>query len=229
MICGTPDGTKLEEKEVVNSSLFVNKMEATEEVDSDSCFLPPANSVSLDVEDFRRRMILAHNGYRNLHGSPKLKPLRELEDDAQIWAETIAAKGYLQYCEKLYNIGESLSSIELLSTEPPSAERIVHNWYLEIKNYSFAEPRWRRGAFHFSQLVWRNTTNIGIGIAPVPGEPRLFIVVRYFPTGNSNFPGEFEKNVRPRISKGSLGSLDESSFLRTYSRSRSFIFEDAYI
>ncbi|GFV29307.1 hypothetical protein TNCV_152551, partial [Trichonephila clavipes] len=30
MICGTPDGTELEEKEVVNSSLFVNKMEATE-------------------------------------------------------------------------------------------------------------------------------------------------------------------------------------------------------
>ncbi|GIX80521.1 golgi-associated plant pathogenesis-related protein 1 [Caerostris extrusa] len=202
-------------------------MESTEEGD-DSCFLPPANSVSLDVEDFRRRMVMAHNGYRELHGSPKLTPLPELEDGAQIWAETIAAKGYLQYCEKLHNIGENLSSIELLSSVP-TAERIVHNWYMEIKNFSFAEPRWRRGAFHFTQLVWRNTSHIGIGIAPVPGEPRLFIVVRYFPSGNSNFPGEFERNVRPRISKGSTGSLDEASFLRTYSRTRSLIFEDAYI
>ncbi|GIY04269.1 golgi-associated plant pathogenesis-related protein 1 [Caerostris darwini] len=156
-------------------------MESTEEGD-DSCFLPPANSVSLDVEDFRRRMVMAHNGYRELHGSPKLTPLPELEDGAQIWAETIAAKGYLQYCEKLHNIGENLSSIELLSSVP-TAERIVHNWYMEIKNFSFAEPRWRRGAFHFTQLVWRNTSHIGIGIAPVPGRASTFHCGSVFSVG----------------------------------------------
>ncbi|KAG8180007.1 hypothetical protein JTE90_020962 [Oedothorax gibbosus] len=199
------------------------------EEDNDFCFLPCPKNPSLDVEDFRRRLVLAHNGYRKLHGAPNLSHLQELEDAAQMWADTIAARGIKLYCEKLYNTGENLCSIDIINSVP-SAEGIVHNWYKEIKNYSFAEPRWRRGSFHFSQVLWRSSTHIGVGIAPVPGQPRLFVVVRYYPGGNSNMPGEFERNVLPRVSKGSSASLDDaSSFLRTYSRSRSLVFEDAYI
>ncbi|KFM57730.1 Golgi-associated plant pathogenesis-related protein 1, partial [Stegodyphus mimosarum] len=198
----------------------------------DSCFYPPDNKLTLDVEAFRQDMVSAHNRYRQLHESPPLTTLQELEDDAQIWAETIAAKGHLEYCEHLHNIGENLCSIDLI-TSVPSAKEIVRNWYKEIKQYSFAEPRWRRGAFHLTQILWRSTTHIGIGIAPVPGEPRLFVVVRYFPAGNSNFPGEFQKNVRPRMSlsstESSNWSQEDYSFVRTYSgRLRSFA-EDAYI
>ncbi|KAG8171957.1 hypothetical protein JTE90_015327 [Oedothorax gibbosus] len=109
------------------------------EEDNDFCFLPCPKNPSLDVEDFRRRLVLAHNGYRKLHGAPNLSHLQELEDAAQMWADTIAARGIKLYCEKLYNTGENLCSIDIINSVP-SAEGIVHNWYKEIKNYSFANP-----------------------------------------------------------------------------------------
>ncbi|XP_071038196.1 Golgi-associated plant pathogenesis-related protein 1-like isoform X1 [Parasteatoda tepidariorum] len=202
------------------SYLQITGMDEVDDSDNDSCFLPPSKNLSFDVEDFRQRTIAAHNTYRRIHDSPDLTHLQELEDGAQIWAETIAAKGYFQYCEHLYNIGESLCTVNLIGARP-TPEDIVRNWYKEIKHYSFAEPRWRRGAFHFTQMIWRSSLHIGIGIAPVPGKPMLHVVVRYFPGGNSNFPGEFQKNVLPRISAPSTGSLSQSmedcSFVRTYS------------
>ncbi|XP_054719714.1 Golgi-associated plant pathogenesis-related protein 1-like [Uloborus diversus] len=129
------------------------------------------------------------------------------------------------------NVGENLYEIDL-RTSSSRANDIALYWYREIKYYSFAEPRWRRGAFHFTQMIWRSTTHIGVGVAPVPGEPRLFLVVRNHPAGNSNYPGEFQKNVHPRISLKStdLWSVDDRSFVRTYSgRFRSITSEDAYI
>lgn len=42
-----------------------------------------------------------HNHYRTLHDTPLLEHHQDLEDGAQAWARTIAAKGHLEYCEKL--------------------------------------------------------------------------------------------------------------------------------
>ena len=45
---------------------------------------------------------------------------------------------------------------------------------------------------HFTQVVWKATTNLGIGRA-VSNSNNLYVVANYFPGGNMG--GEFEANV----------------------------------
>ncbi|GIY60273.1 golgi-associated plant pathogenesis-related protein 1 [Caerostris extrusa] len=48
-----------------------------------------------------------------------------------------------------------------------------------------------------SQLLWKSTTEIGVGVAKIPGQNKAYVVVNYRPAGNNNMPGEFERNVLP--------------------------------
>ena len=50
---------------------------------------------------------------------------------------------------------------------------------------------------HFTQMVWKLTTEIGVGVARVRGQDRWVIVAQYRPQGNSNMPGDFQRNVQP--------------------------------
>ena len=47
---------------------------------------------------------------------------------------------------------------------------------------------------HFTQVVWRKSEKIGVGIA-TDGRGTLFAVANYFPAGN--FMNQFKENVRP--------------------------------
>ena len=48
---------------------------------------------------------------------------------------------------------------------------------------------------HFTQLVWFDSTEFGIGMAPGQqnGMPCIFVVGRFKPSGN--YKGEYKKNV----------------------------------
>ena len=52
---------------------------------------------------------------------------------------------------------------------------------------------------HFTQLVWKSTTEIGVGVARVRGQDRWVIVTHYRPQGNTNMPGDFKTNVLPPL------------------------------
>jgi len=51
---------------------------------------------------------------------------------------------------------------------------------------------------HFTQVVWKGTTSIGVGVATVP-DPKYgsstVVVVNYSPPGNCQ--GQFPQNVLP--------------------------------
>jgi len=65
---------------------------------------------------------------------------------------------------------------------------IVKDWYDEYKNYNASNGN---SAKKFSQLVWKNSTKLGIGHA-YDGH-KLFVVALYKPPGN--IPGQFTANV----------------------------------
>ena len=48
---------------------------------------------------------------------------------------------------------------------------------------------------HFTQVVWKSTTEAGFGVAVCPNNQIMIVVGNYSPAGN--FMGQFSENVFP--------------------------------
>lgn len=71
----------------------------------------------------------------------------------------------------------------------------VQAWYDEIKDYNFSNGTFNSNTGHFTQVVWKGSEKIGVGICEMNNQ--CFIVANYDPPGN--FQGEYGKNVLPPI------------------------------
>lgn len=70
----------------------------------------------------------------------------------------------------------------------------VRSWYEEVKYYTWnAEPRISFKAAQFSQMVWRSSKELGIGLARTKNG-KVIVVASYYPRGN--IIGQFLNNVR---------------------------------
>ena len=67
--------------------------------------------------------------------------------------------------------------------------------YNEVCAYDFNRGEFSMSTGHFTQLVWSDSTEFGIGMAPGQqnGMPCVFVVGRFKPSGN--YKGEYKKNV----------------------------------
>ncbi len=74
-----------------------------------------------------------------------------------------------------------------------TAQEVVDNWYSEQNNYNYNHPGFNSGTGHFTQLVWKATTHIGVGRAT--NGNKTFVVANYIPAGNITNQGQFEQNV----------------------------------
>lgn len=82
----------------------------------------------------------------------------------------------------------------------------MQSWYDEVDKpgYKFANPGFKKGTGHFTQVVWVNTQRVGVALS----KDGHFICANYFPAGNMNVPREFEKNVLPKGAKAVLRDPD---------------------
>jgi len=62
-------------------------------------------------------------------------------------------------------------------------------WYDEVKDYDFKNQGFKKGTGHFTQVVWKDTKEVGFGYAD------SYVCARYAPPGN--YAGRFEENVFP--------------------------------
>ena len=156
-----------------------------------SVFIPSKT----DLERFQRDGLKRHNYYRKYHQSGALELTKKLNDYAQNYAETLAAKDQMAHSpkekrEKLYGdwTGENLyyfwSSSDGLTISGADA---VDNWYDEIKDYDFKKGRSKNGNVvgHFTQLVWKGSTQLGIGVAR-SSKNSVYVVANYHFGGNFN-------------------------------------------
>ena len=62
-------------------------------------------------------------------------------------------------------------------------------WFSERSKFSVQHPEY---ALHFTQVVWKNTRYLGLGVCSIPNGGVLF-VANYYPRGN--YKGQFADNV----------------------------------
>ncbi|CEF66097.1 CAP domain-containing protein [Strongyloides ratti] len=125
------------------------------------------------------------NEYRKWHNAPKLTEDRHISKLAQKRANQIALTSSLTRDDSDY-LGETVGVAYL-----PAAFLIAKKWYEEKKGFNFLLKRPKPGSQMFTQLVWKSSLIVGIGVA-VRGD-MVIVVCKYLPKGNT--PKDYKRNV----------------------------------
>lgn len=113
--------------------------------------------------------------------------------DSLIWNQNLAdkAKEHANRCifahDATANAGENLA---IGYSEDSLA---IKAWYDEVSFYDFSRGDFSYNTGHFTQMVWRGTTELGCAASQCP--QGRFLVCRYLAPGN--YLGEFRENVLP--------------------------------
>lgn len=137
-------------------------------------------------DQFQAAILAAHNGYRAAVASGEpLQPLQwsdSLAASAQNWANHLAAIGSLQEpgvggVNLAGATAGALSVTQLVGLWGNEQQFFIDGIFPDVSTTGDWEA-----AGHYSQMVWRNTTEVGGGLAT--GQGQDFLVCYYNPAGN---------------------------------------------
>uniref|UniRef100_A0A8L9MPY7 SCP domain-containing protein n=1 Tax=Strongyloides ratti TaxID=34506 RepID=A0A8L9MPY7_STRRB len=144
-----------------------------------------------EIEKFRNVMLQKINEYRKRHQAEPLILDAEINKYAQEWAEKLVRKNGLAHRpNNLY--GENIAMIG-----GPELLHSIDLWYNEVEQYDYNSSDTNFKTLHFTQLVWKSTKKIGIGIGKDPASSKHIIVANFDPKGN--ILRKFKENVLPSI------------------------------
>ena len=140
-------------------------------------------------DNLGQEILEIHNKKRLLHNSPHLKINSDLSKLAKESANKISRKE--TFTKNIYNgqyLGENVYIYKGITLE---AENICNEWYNEIQNYDKSLNKYQKNTGHFTQMIWKETKEIGCGYKR--NEGIYYVVVYYYPAGNTL--GDFKDNV----------------------------------
>ncbi|CAF3603476.1 unnamed protein product [Rotaria socialis] len=135
---------------------------------------------------FQKQALDAHNVYRARHCAQPLVLDDALSRSAQNYAQKLASTNSFQH-SGTQGVGENLYM--------SSGATAVKLWYDEIKQYNFNSGGFSSATGHFTQVVWKGSRKLGMGVAYSNGGRSAYVVAQYTPPGN--YMGRFTANVRP--------------------------------
>ncbi|KAI8094750.1 PR-1 protein [Thamnidium elegans] len=135
------------------------------------------------TDDVMVQALNSHNNYRARHHVGGLTWNQNLANHALqvsqscVWGHSIVSTGQ--------NIAYGY----------PSMEAAIDKWYDEVANYDYNTGASSNGGAtgHFTQVVWKGTTEIGCGATNCDNLPGVYYVCNYGPPGN--YDNEFIDNV----------------------------------
>ena len=134
-------------------------------------------------DNFIYKLLKCHNELRKKYNLPELVENLDLEILAEIYAEEfIKNNEKYTYQPNIYKnmyLGENVIVSD--SKEP---EEIFNKILMEEKNYETNDNKSFKKAGHFTQVIWKDTTDIGIGIMADEEQKKFCTVILYYPTGN---------------------------------------------
>lgn len=150
-------------------------------------------------ENFRNsfvdEVLTAHNGYRKRHGVPSLELDQRLSKQSQECAEDLLLTENIR-SSRFPTVGENVYVIS--TNDPdyvPKGEHAVDEWYQQKENITIGEEPANNNGVNFSQMIWKMTQLLGVGIAR--NSEKIVIVCQYSPPGN--IYGEYVENVLPEV------------------------------
>lgn len=127
---------------------------------------------------FDREIVSAHNEIRARIGVPPLVWSDHLEGIARDWAKTLLSRKELSH-RSHSQLGENLFAI---TGARSSTAEVIRAWAGEAKNYDYRLNRCRDVCGHYTQIVWRDTRQVGCAVAR--DNRREIWVCNYDPPGN---------------------------------------------
>lgn len=185
-------------KQNTNTSTNINTNKKPEETNKNvkpKKELEPQHQFSFDPYDYLnprfRAFILecleAHNNYRRTHHAPPLVLNKDLCQMAETYSKHLADNvGELVHSvNRHYKIGNVGENLYYCKNKFPTGTYVTSTWYDEIKEYDYNTVFGNAATGHFSQVVWKGTTDIGVGCTRNE-KGQLFVVAHYYPCGNLN-------------------------------------------
>ncbi|RZC43032.1 uncharacterized protein BDFB_013077 [Asbolus verrucosus] len=157
----------------------------------------PQDSSDDDFPQFALEGLKIHNEYRRKYCVPELKLNKQMCKYAQEWADTCAKSGSM--CHRANNpYGENIFCVYSSDySHVPTARDAIKEWYDEVKKHTFGVEAVNHGTLHFTQIVWKSSTDLGFAMAK-NNKGETYVVANYSPRGNCI--GQFSPNVpRPRF------------------------------
>lgn len=154
----------------------------------------------------QQRITQLVNYYREAHASLPVRFDSRLSNLMQIWTDRLAATGGFHHSK--YPFGENLAMIPFvrgchtLQNATTYVEYAVAAWYNEELVYNYTTPTYSEKTGHFTQLVWKRTSNIGLGVSVNLTTCRMIVGMAFDPPGN--YKSLMAQNVFPRVTRSSL-------------------------
>uniref|UniRef100_A0A1A9VV02 SCP domain-containing protein n=1 Tax=Glossina austeni TaxID=7395 RepID=A0A1A9VV02_GLOAU len=142
-----------------------------------------------EILQFQEQCLREHNKYREKHGVRPLVLKKPLCRIAQEWAghlaeiETLNKHKHSAYGENLFRGKGTIFT----------AEDVMKDWYDEGETYDFSKPVFHDSNSHFTQIIWKDTRYLGVGIQIANNH--TYVVCNYHPAGN--IIGNFANQVLP--------------------------------
>lgn len=137
------------------------------------------------------------NMYRARHQAPPMSWDSNIAKFSQEWSYHLISTGLFEHSKtRLY--GENLAMLTGYGTDVIKLiKKSIDLWYDEISLFDFSNPNFSSQTGHFTCLVWKSSTNFGMGITMDLSNNKVDIGMNTSPPGN--VMGKFADNVLPLI------------------------------
>ncbi|CAF1101113.1 unnamed protein product [Rotaria sordida] len=153
------------------------------------------------LADFQQQALLQHNYFRQLHCTAAMALNSTINTIAQNYANYLATNNLFVHSgvsglgENLWSMSSSVAITFINGSSP------TNSWYNEISLYNYGSPGFSSSTGHFTQVIWKESIQLGIGIAFTSDNKIAKVVANYYPAGNKG--GAFPSNVLPLCSTSS--------------------------
>ena len=152
---------------------------------------PPVSAGYYDTDTVKAELFYAINDIRKSHQVGELQMARDLNNIAQSHSNKLARNAKLEYSGNKFR-GEELGEILFYYSTSCSSDLVIDSWNKDENTFKYNKKN--QEASSFTQIVWKSSQYIGVGISQ-DTNGGTYIVANFYPAGNIS--GQFKENVFP--------------------------------